>query len=87
MQRTINRLPDRLLVRIASRNYAKVQKRMTSKDMGYQPFGWDWPTARMLHPLHCRHADRCKAELKRRADAAGLTLAAYGLMLGLIKQK
>lgn len=77
LSRLVHRLPDQILYRIARRNFTKVSIRMTSPYMGYQPFGWDWPTARMLYPLQVRHADRCKAELQRRAELAGANWPDY----------
>lgn len=65
------------LYKLAMRAFFRVEARMTGPAMGYQPFGWDWRTARLLHPQLTRMHDRVRDEFRRRADAEGMTLNEY----------
>ncbi len=61
---------------LGMRAFVRIERAMTAPYMGYQPFGWDMPTANMLHPTLVRMYYRVRDEMKARATAAGFKTVA-----------
>ena len=65
------------LYKLCMRAYFRIESLMTDPANGYQPFGWDWPTAWVLHPNLVRMYRRVKCEFHRRAAAEGMSINEY----------
>lgn len=75
--KTLHKLSALALVAIGQHLYDKIVQAMTGPHMGYQPYGWDWDTAWMLHERLVRAYTRVRNEFVRRAKAAGMSLQQF----------
>ena len=69
----VKRLSTRNLWKLTWRQFDRVDDLMTEGCEGGLTFGWDWPTAFVLHERWVKAYRRTRNELNRRFKESGLT--------------
>jgi hypothetical protein len=66
----LQKLSDVSFLKVACRVLQTIENLMGGPHMGYQPFGWDWPTTHVLYPRKYSLWQSVKAEANRRGITA-----------------
>lgn len=62
----LHTLSNNSFVKVAGKVFARIDYTMSGPHMGYQPWGWDWPTFGVLYPRKREVWRKFQAEAIRR---------------------
>jgi len=74
LEKRVSKLADKSVVALGARVFTRIQDKMWSLGWDANRYGWDWPTAFVLHPRLVNRYNALRGEASRRSSVAGSTI-------------